>query len=336
MKKFYLISLFISFFLAFFTKLKTQDVHYSQFFNSCLLENPSNTGLFTGNWRFSNIYRNQWRTISIPFKTIYISFDKNFYIYSENFSFGLTVIDDKSGHLNLKNNKIFLSFSYHKNINYYNLHFGLQGGFVFKQFSQNNITFPSQFDMSIGKFNSNLPNNENSFNFNINYPTLNFGFGIERKTNFFNNYLGFSLFNLNSPNESFLNNNNKLPIKINLQLSTTLKTKYLNITPHIYKSSIRKMNNIIVGIKFDKYTKSTTFKEISFGLFNRNDYQTSNDALILFFSVNIKNLYLGFSYDINISELSKISNYYGAIEISLIFISKSLIPNKITIPCEII
>jgi len=50
----------------------SQDLHFSQFFNSPLLTNPANTGFIPeGDYRLGVNYRNQWASISaFPYKTM--------------------------------------------------------------------------------------------------------------------------------------------------------------------------------------------------------------------------------------------------------------------------
>ncbi len=44
-----------------------QDIHFSEFYNTPLQLNPSYTGFFNGDYRFTAIYRDQWSTIGVPF-----------------------------------------------------------------------------------------------------------------------------------------------------------------------------------------------------------------------------------------------------------------------------
>ena len=50
---------------------KSQDLHFSQYFNSPLLINPANTGFAPdADWRAGANYRNQWQgVLTNPYKT---------------------------------------------------------------------------------------------------------------------------------------------------------------------------------------------------------------------------------------------------------------------------
>ncbi|MCB9047123.1 MAG: type IX secretion system membrane protein PorP/SprF [Chitinophagales bacterium] len=55
--------------------VQAQDVHFTQFNAAPLILNPAFTGNFDGKMRASAIYRDQWRSVTVPFKTIAISVD---------------------------------------------------------------------------------------------------------------------------------------------------------------------------------------------------------------------------------------------------------------------
>src|ERR1700739_1244196 len=46
-----------------------QDIHFSQFYETPLLRNPALAGIFTGDYRFSSVYRTQWATVTTPYQT---------------------------------------------------------------------------------------------------------------------------------------------------------------------------------------------------------------------------------------------------------------------------
>jgi hypothetical protein len=58
--------------------LRAQDIHFSQFYVSPLLQNPANAGYFNCNYRFTAIYRSQWNSITVPYKTFAGSYDMRF------------------------------------------------------------------------------------------------------------------------------------------------------------------------------------------------------------------------------------------------------------------
>src|SRR5687767_14196165 len=47
----------------------SQDIHFSQFFETPLLRNPSLAGIFTGDLRLQMVYRTQWSSVTVPYQT---------------------------------------------------------------------------------------------------------------------------------------------------------------------------------------------------------------------------------------------------------------------------
>ena len=47
-----------------------QDINFSQFYELPLLRNPALAGIFSGNIRFTSAYRNQWESITTPYRSM--------------------------------------------------------------------------------------------------------------------------------------------------------------------------------------------------------------------------------------------------------------------------
>src|SRR6188768_749359 len=60
-------------FLAFSQNASSQDIHFSQIFETPLLRNPALAGLFTGDVRIQSVYRNQWNSVTVPYQTTSLS-----------------------------------------------------------------------------------------------------------------------------------------------------------------------------------------------------------------------------------------------------------------------
>lgn len=53
-----------------------QDIHFSQFFNTPYAQNPANIGQFDGDYRMGAVYRQQWRSVTIPYSTFGMGADR--------------------------------------------------------------------------------------------------------------------------------------------------------------------------------------------------------------------------------------------------------------------
>lgn len=157
-------SLLYLFFLLVAGSLGSQDLHYSQFYNSPLNANPGKTGIFNGDKRVNLSYRSQWRSVPVPWTTFSGSFDRKFYPkYNDGhfFSAGVLFNYDVQGELsdiNLAN--IDVAGSWTKVINENNLFtIGALVGYATRGFDINSLTFDSQWNGV--EFDPNLSTNEN-------------------------------------------------------------------------------------------------------------------------------------------------------------------------------
>ena len=55
-----------------------QDVGFSQFYDQPLLPNPALAGIFTGDIRLTASYRNQWQSVTVPYRTFGLSSEIKF------------------------------------------------------------------------------------------------------------------------------------------------------------------------------------------------------------------------------------------------------------------
>lgn len=324
-----------------FTLLATianaQDIHFSQYYASPLSLNPAETGNYNGDWRLMNSYRQQWSSIKAPFVTNAIAYDRNFYVLNENISGGLIFISDKSGDASLLVNKIFLSAAYHKNLKGHKLHLGYQLGYVQKSFSMGGITFPDQFDPGTGQFNSQLPSNETFNGEQLSYVDMNIGAAWGKRVGRFDLEAGLAFFHFNYPKETFFTPANSLISRKLMHFSASIDlTEKIFLQPKVLLMGTTKATDYLLGTNAGYRLPENKLKAKSMfaGILFRNGISRNTDAFIAITGVNFKSLDLGFSYDVNISDLNIATNYLGGFEISLIYTGISTVLKKVTIPCE--
>ena len=316
-----------------------QDIHLSQFYASPMLVNPAHTGYFNGDWRIVNNMRSQWSAIAEPYNSLVAGFERQFYIYNNNFSGGLLLVSDKAGYLRMLTNKILLSLSYHRLSLKNNWHFGLQEGYVFRSYNYSSATFPNQFDMSRGNFNKELPNNETALDAAVNYPLFNSGIIWNRKIRNLLPQAGIAFFNLNVPHETFLPRSpaNALGLRqcYFAELGIDLAHR-ITMIPRLYymrqKKSMEQISgsHLTLGLAPNKYKFDALFS----GLYVRSTFGQQADAAIVVAGLSVAGFDIGINYDVNISGLREVSNFRGAFEISIIYKAASTIFDKYTIPCD--
>ena len=333
----YLLYIFVVIFLISGKNIFSQDIHFSQFYATPLNLNPSLTGHCKGDWRIMGIHRSQWKSVNIPYLTQSVGFDHQLYLYSQNFSWGINYVHDKSGNLNLEANKFYGSFAYHIKLPEFNvLHIGIQAGYVMKGFSLSGQTYPEQWDILTGAFNTTLPSNEPGAFDEPSYVDLNAGASWSKKFKRFEPTVGAAVYHITQPTESYLPGNNKLPSRIVFHADIPIDiTKQVYLDPKILWMTMKGANDFIGGANLGYKLPANLLKLNSFwfGGFLRNGF-SNTDAVFFVAGVNYRDFDIGFSYDINLSGLKAATRNKGAFEISLIYTSPSTVtPNK-AIPCD--
>jgi type IX secretion system PorP/SprF family membrane protein len=303
-----------------------------------IFTNPANTGTADDDTRFANNYRNQWSNIDVPFNTFYSSLDKKLFLFNQLFGIGGFIIHDQSSSYYLSTDKFALSFSY--TMFYKNNQFviGIQPGFANIYYNKG-LTFGSQFDAGMERFNNNLPSGENNLNSNIYYFDLNMGFLWKTHIKTIVPEAGFSISHLNQPDVSFSTDipGNKLPLKyiFHGQVTIPIDTKY-DIVPcsmYGYTQGAREF----LGGAIEGYYPLNFFVPVKkiyiINMFRVNPF-LNIDALIIGAGVKFSRLDIGITHDINVSWLHNATNFNGAFEISLIYTGGNK-PKNIVEPCYI-
>tara|TARA_B100000508_G_scaffold141062_1_gene145790 strand:+ start:31997 stop:33016 length:1020 start_codon:yes stop_codon:yes gene_type:complete len=314
-----------------------QDVHFTQFYLSPLTTNPALTGHTPADWRFTANHRNQWNIIGKPYSTTSLGFEQNFYLYNEKFSGGLLYLHDQSGIVDLKYDKIMLSGAYHKRYGKHQFHLGFQPGMVFKSINLNGSSLPEQYDRNTGGYNSNLASSEPLLNENITFFDFNAGFNYTLKLKKLKTELGYSMFHLNKPNESFYGQENVLPVRNVLTIGAEWNmTEKLILYPHFLHMNQRKASEMLMGLNLMLLLEQNKAKATGayVGVIIRNGLQRNTDAAIAIVGLKFKHLEVGFNYDFNISDLKYATQSRGAYEISIVYTGASSILNKTAVPCD--
>jgi type IX secretion system PorP/SprF family membrane protein len=163
-------------FLLFLSNLAyAQDIHFSQYFNTLTTLNPAFAGIINGDFRISTSYKDQWRSISSPYKTIFASFDLAIKKGGSRYGYwgvGINFLNDKAGTSQMQLNQIGLTIAYHLKINRHDeLSIGTTPMFVQRSITVEDLKWGSQFDGN--NYNSTIQSGEvfantskNSFDLN--------------------------------------------------------------------------------------------------------------------------------------------------------------------------
>jgi type IX secretion system PorP/SprF family membrane protein len=296
-----------------------QDIHYSQFYASPLTLNPALTGINNCSYRVTALYRNQWSSVPAPYSTPSLSFDINSlapkYVKYGNLSAGLLIYNDRSGDGHLNNLSIVGSGGYAINPDVNRKHtvsVGVQVGYTQKRVDEQALIFERQLlqnPSNPGLFPSG-ENIDDKFGYINTHAGLLWLFKPTEKHRV---YLGGAAFNVNQPKESFLGKTNKLNMRLvghgGAELAINDK---IGIHPSVLYMSQSGSSEINFGTALSIALQGSFDPKLFFGAYYR-----LGDAVIPVVSLDYKNVRVGLSYDVNMSDLNTATNYKGGFEVSL-------------------
>lgn len=304
---------------------------------SPLTLNPANTGMMSGDFRVANIYRTQWRAIGDPLNTLAISYDQQIYALPHNISAGLIFTSDKSGGIELTENRILLSAGIKHFRGKDMLSGGIQFGLGVKNFNLADATFPEQYSREIGGFDPNLPNAETNTKWTRSYFDFNAGVVYKKITTKGPLNGGLSLFHINNPDDSFYGNGDRMRMRFVLHSDFDYQiNKDWSVKPTFLMMTLSKAQDFIFSTSAGLNVKdqSKDIKKIWFGLGVRTGINRNGDAFFPTIGADTKHLQIAAGYDVNFSDLNVATNKRGAFEVSLIYTSPSSGISRVVIPCD--
>jgi type IX secretion system PorP/SprF family membrane protein len=310
-----------------------QDTHFSQFWMSPIKQNPAMAGIDFGVEAFIN-YKDQWRTVTSPYKTFDGSFDMRLNRKKIKYGFlaaGIDILSDKAGDGKMGTIQADLSLAYHVILNAHNtLGAGLMGGFGQRSISYSNLEWASQFDGS--NYNAALPGGETAATGN--YSFMDLGAGIawayhqsSRHTVGYdvpNSNAGIAFFHPTQPAYAFASGSGaKLYRKIVAQANTRFDFKHgeMSILPGVSYTKQGTQQELLLGAmvrwRLRKESMATGYERGS--AFSLGAYYRNQDAVIASMLLEIGQIGVGFSYDFNVSPLRSASVFQGGAEITIRF-----------------
>lgn len=296
-----------------------QDIHYSQFNHSPLNINPALTGIFNGDLRFAGNFRDQWRSVAVPYTTFTVAFDTKLYPKrSDNHFWGLGVNFnyDLAGAVKLNLLHLTVSGSYTRIINQNNLiTAGVAIGGAQRAFKSSLATTDSQWEGLM--FDQTLPIGESFANEAILFADVSAGLNYRLQANERTKIdIGAGAFHLNTPSQTFKQDNNvDLPIRMSIYGLGSLKlTNGLDLLLDAQYTFQGPHAEFVAGAGAKIYLNQNRGKELALVL--GANWRTA-DAIIPKLEFHYKTWHLGLSYDINYSPFTSATNRRGGPELSI-------------------
>jgi len=307
-----------------------QDLHFSQFYDMPLLRNPGLSGVFTGQFQASTIYRNQWNDVTVPYQTMALGAEYKVYGVDlespATVSLGLQVLRDQAGASNFTRTTYAPNIAVRTRIlqNLY-LSTGFLAGPVTSSFNPNGLTWGDQYhNGTIEPTMQPLPLTGKNY--------FDFGAGTvlgQSDPDFTQWYLGFAVYHIFQPTVGF-GSNDFLPRRYTVSGGLGLKMAE-DERLFFYGDAVRQSNQYeyyFGGLYTFYFVDGDDPNEegLSFGAFYR-----WNDALVPTVRLAYDNWIIGFSYDFNISQLAPGSQVWGGPELMVKF--RGMPSSDKNIPC---
>jgi type IX secretion system PorP/SprF family membrane protein len=309
-----------------------QDVGFSQFYDQPLLRNPALAGIFTGDIRFTASYRNQWQTVTVPYRTFGLSSEIKFPVQimgrDLTLTTGLQLLRDIAGTSEFSTTQAMpaLNLSIPVSQNSF-LSVAFMGGLMQQRFDPSKLVLNDQFVANSDGSFSILPYSGQVFNnTSVNYFDLSTG--ISYSTSFNENtdfYIGAGLFHITDPEVGFFEDkkimlNKKLAFNVGLSSRISDRDEIIlygdYFGQHEKDFNYAGVSSFQAGFMLDHDLSvfDDDNKGITAGLLYRLD-----DAIIPVIQLQLGKFTIGTSYDINISKLTVASQSRGGFEVTLSF-----------------
>jgi len=181
--------------------ISSQDIHWSQFNDNQLFQNPAHAGHFDGDYRFIGNFRDQWRSVTVPFSTFAMSADGKF----KNIGFGINMFNDQAGDGKFRTVELQGNISYAIKLTRDSSHVirpGVNFGMNHRQVNWDALYFDTQYNGYV--FDPGASTGEIYQSSRKTNMSLGAGLIYEwYRDNRFKVLAGVGAFNLNRPNQGF-------------------------------------------------------------------------------------------------------------------------------------
>jgi type IX secretion system PorP/SprF family membrane protein len=320
--------------------VKAQDPNLSQTNEIALLRNPALLGLFSSDFIIGLQHRNQWNQYNSPYITSGIISESRRHVgqtKGDYFCYGVSILNDKSGSIEMNRFSINTSLAYNKLLfeksNTY-LTVGSGVSMVDQSFDATKMTFSSQYIN--GLYANTNPSGESFIVNKKSYLTLNAGLSLLTSLNSDHTsklYLGAALFHINRPIVQGNKSDDVYRIQSRLVASIGLTVKASDLVTYSFFGNYQQQipfEEVLVGTMIHrafKDKKMNTKCTLGFGMNCR-----IGDAFIPVLKYENDGFKCTLSYDHNTKFAAFDKNRFGAIEFSFYIKGMFKVNPKITNP----
>jgi type IX secretion system PorP/SprF family membrane protein len=304
-------------FLALCTS-QAQDIHFSQFFNTPYATTPGNIGLFQGDLRAGAVFRQQWRSVTVPYRTFGLGGDAANVGGVQGLGAGLWLFNDRAGDSRLNTFHASLGGSWTQplgNDGDRSITAGLQLGLTSMSIDYSQLRFDAQYNGFY--FDPSLPNNERFARDAFTHMDVHAGATYRHAPNKRDLVQGgIGLFNLTRPAVDFNGDRSQLDRRLVLHAITRFPvSRKVDVQPMVQYMTQSTYRELDLGgsVRYILLDRFDMLRTVQAGLFWR-----AADAGYLFAGTEYDDWTVGLSYDLNLSDLVPASRNRGGIEITAV------------------
>lgn len=311
---------------------RTQDLHYSQFYNAPLVVSPALTGIFKGDKRVSVSLRDQWRSVPVPWFTFTIGYDQKVYLNKKDDLFlglGGFFNYDRQGDSKLNLGNINLSGSITKILTENHIITGgLTLGYANKGYNLDALTWDSQWTGV--EYDPGAANGENFNLTRVGYIETAVGLNYRyQKSSRTKMDIGAGLWHLTTPEDQFYSRSNieELPMRLSIYgIGSVMLTEKLDLQVDVMVQDQATYDEIVVGAYLNIYLDKDRGQEKNLHL--GVGYRTSQALYPKIALEWQKRFFVALSYDIDLSEFNQHTNFRGGPEIHFNYLITDVKPLK--------
>lgn len=312
-------------------KVFGQSPSFSQYYASALYLSPALTGLEKDVYMGMN-YRSQWSGAGIPFSTFQFSFISPILKPGTRTKhlggLGATFYNDAAGPAKeFRNNALMVSGAYNFHLTRYGnniISVGLQAGAMQQRVNADNMQWASQYSPDMG-YDAGRPGENGAINSQVINPLVNTGVMWSYTTRgrlssrAFSAFSGLVASNL-LPVRSYTGDRepNAMLFKFHGGLSSLWKRK-LEISPNYLVQYQNHAYEVNVGAYFSYYIQPPYLQDSQRTKLMVGGWYRFQDAVILSAGLSTRSWNFAFSYDNNMSSLTRVFGYANAYEVSLAY-----------------
>lgn len=299
-----------------------QDVHSTQFYNTPYLINSGLTGQFDGQQRYGLYQRSQWRSISVPYRSIALSAEwRNIALTRwipqlPKIHSGVTMINDRAGDSRFRTTGLMAHVSIPYLLGEWTMTPAMSLGLLNMSIDQSDLYYDQNWNGQV--FDPSADNGERGMDDGYTRLQWNTGVAISRTSGSTHYLFGLGLFNLQQPRQNFLAGDD-----IRLQRRWVLHGQVkLEVAPQwqveplllcMFQGPYRSINP---GARIHYDLQTPGIATVAYAGFTGR----ARDAGNIIVGMRYDAWDVGLSYDINVSDLVPASNRRGGLEITALYI----------------